>query len=171
MRKKLFFAILAALLLTPWPVAYAYDNALALPTSQSVEVVPAADSAVPQCRVYGNAIGGVTPGDLFYVDSAESSADFPVTLYITNAAELSRCYRYMTLRVGIYARTGDDQWEKMTVDSGIPETCVTLKNGGASFNLRGLGSYKITIDGGSFYCQTTDADGGSISPNFYLTVE
>ncbi len=91
MKKHLFFILLAILLLTPWPVAYAYDTALAGVEPMQVAVTPAPDTAVPSYSVYGRAIGGVAPGDLFYVDAADDSADMVVTLYVTNADERSRC--------------------------------------------------------------------------------
>ena len=53
----------------------------------------------------------------------------------------------------------------------VPETFITLRNGYVSFSLYGYTRYKITIDGGSFYCMTAAADGGTLSPKFYLTVD
>ena len=171
MRKHLLFAILALALLTPWPVAYAYENNLAGASVMRVDVTAAPDAAAPRCNVYGKAIGSVTPGDLFYVDAADSSADSIITLLITNADELSRCYRYLTLRVGVYIQTGDNQWQKLTDSDGIAETYITLKNGSAGFTIQGCARYKVTIDGGCFYCLSANTEGGSISPDFYLTVE
>ncbi|GAF75441.1 unnamed protein product, partial [marine sediment metagenome] len=47
---------------------------------------------------------------------------------------------------------------------------ITMRNGQVSFNLTGLAEYKVTIDGGSFYCSTANTDSGSLSPQFYLEV-
>ena len=51
-----------------------------------------------------------------------------------------------------------------------PETFITLRNGYVSFSLYGYARYKITVDGGSFYCLTAAVDSGTLSPKFYLTV-
>ena len=86
MKKKLIFALLAAILLTPWPVAYAYDNDMA--GQSAMEIEAAEPAAAPHWNAFGNAIGGVTPGDLFYIDIGNIATDIPVTLYITNVNEL-----------------------------------------------------------------------------------
>ena len=53
----------------------------------------------------------------------------------------------------------------------IPDTYITMRNGGVSFTLSGYAKYKITIDSGSFYRFNAGTDRGSSSPKFYLTVE
>ncbi|MDD4859475.1 MAG: hypothetical protein PHR56_04650 [Dehalococcoidales bacterium] len=166
MRKRLIFAIVALLLLAPWPVAYAFENNLAGASVIPLEVVAAPGSAAPRCQVYGRAIGSVTPGDLFYINMKSNAIDSLVTLYITNTDELSQYYRYMTLRVGIYTQT-EEQWQKL---DGLPETFVTLNNGLVSFTLPGLADYKVTIDGGCFYSLTA-AGSTEPAPKFYLTAE
>ena len=172
MKKNLIFSMLAILLLAPWPVAYAHDNAMAGQESYQIEAAP--PPATPAWNAFGRAIGGVTtPVDLFYINVTDSPADISVTLYITNAAELTHCYRYMILKVGVYVQASTDQWEEATADNGelIPDTYITMQNGNVGFKLPGYARYKVTIDGGSFYCFQTDTDGGSISPKFYLTAE
>ena len=172
MRKKFIFPLLALFLLTPWPVAYAYDNALA--AQQPIQIEAAETSAAPSWNAFGRAIGGVTtPGDLFYIDTINNPADTSVTLYLTNTEELSHYYRYLTLNVGVYVQTGADQWEKATTGNGelIPDTYITMQNGAVSFTLPGYAEYKITIDSGCFYCFRNASDGSSISPKFYLTAE
>ena len=173
MKKNLIFALLALILLTPWPVAYAHETTLAGAEMMHVEVVPADSAAAPSMKVFGGAIGGVTPGALFHIDSTENSADSHVTLHITNADELVNYYKYMTLEVGIYVQTGEEEWERVTLSSGeaIPETYITMRNGMVNFNLPGSASYKVTIDGGCFYCYSNAANDGAVSPSFYLTVE
>jgi len=170
MKKKLIFPLLAALLLIPWPVAYAHDNALA---GQAPIQIEAADPAtVPQWKAYGNAIGGVTPGNLFYINSSNNTTDMPVTLHMTNTGELVHHYRYLILNVGVYVQTGTDQWEKVTTSNGelLPDTYITMLNGKVSFTLPGYAKYKITIDKGSFYCYGTNSGESAASPEFYLTV-
>jgi hypothetical protein len=170
MKKKLIFLLLATLLLLPWPVAYAYDNDIAGQAAIQIEV--AEPAASPQWKAFGNAIGSVTPGDLFYVNSDNNTADMRVTLHITNTDELVHYYRYLTLNVGVYVQTGADQWERATTGSGelLPDTYITMLNGRASFNLQGYAKYKITIDKGCFYCYGTDTGEDAASPVFYLDV-
>ncbi len=164
--------MLAILLLAPWPVAYAHDNAMA--GQETYQIEAAAPPAAPAWNAFGKAIGGVTtPVDLFYIDIADSPADISATLYLTNAGELIHYYRYLILKVGVYVQTDTDQWEKATAGNGelIPDTYITMRNGRVSFALPGYAKHKVTIDSGSFYCFSTTADGGSISPSFYLTAE
>lgn len=164
--------LLALLLLAPWPVAYAhtFDNAMAGQDGVRIEVAEA--SASPTWTAFGKAIGGVTPGDLFYIDVTDNPADVVATLYLTNAQELIGCYRYLILRVGIYVEDHAGEWEKVFLGNGepVPDTFITMRNGQVSFTLFGLAKYKITIDGGSFYCTTTNTDKGGLSPQFYLEV-
>lgn len=162
--------MLAALLLSPWPVAYAHDSTADGQAQLQVEAAEAA--AAPHWNAFGKAIGGVTPGDLFYIDNETSMADLPVTLYITNIDELVHYYRYLILNVGVYVQTGTDQWEKVTMINGelLPDTYITMLNGNVSFTLPGYARYKVTIDKGGFYYYGGAADDSDISPTFYLTV-
>jgi len=170
---KLIFPLVAALLLAPWPVAYAYSYEDELVRPGTIQIETAEPSAAPSAVAFGRAVSGVTPGDLFYIDATDSATDFTVTLYITNAEELSHCYRYLILEVGGYVEGEAGEWVRVSgYDGGpAPETFITLRNGSVSFSLYGYARYKITIDGGSFYCLTAAADGGTLSPKFYLTVD
>jgi hypothetical protein len=164
MKRKLVFALLAFLLLTPWPVAYAYDsspNCYVAP-----DIVAAPQEATPRLDGYGNAVGGVTPGDLFYVDNSGIGADMRMTLYITNTDELAGDYRYMNLNLGIYEETAPEMWEKLGQDDN--ETFITMHNGMTSFVLKGQGNYKITIDRGCYYRFGSSPGEGIASPQFYL---
>ena len=171
---KKIFPLLAVLLLTPWPVAYAqsYDGDI---TGQDAVLIEVAEASVaPTWTVFGGAIGGVTtPGDLFYINATNNPADITVTLYITNAQELCHCYRYLILKVGAYVEGNAGEWEKTSKGNGelIPDTFITMRNGQVSFTLVGYAKYKLTIDGGSFYSFSTTSDRGSFSPQFYLTVD
>ncbi len=170
MIRKLFFPALAILLLVPWPVAYAYDNAVA--GAGPVQVAAAEPSVAPEMAALGNAVGGITsPGTLFYVDATGAPGDVSVALYLTNADELIHYYRYLILKVGVYVQAGAD-WQPAASGSGelFPDTYLTLRNGRVSFTLPGYARYKVTIDSGCFYFSPAVA-GGSISPKFYLTVE
>lgn len=167
---KRIFPLIALLLLAPWPVAYAYDSGTA--GQETVQVTAAEASAAPSAAVFGKAIGSVTPGDLFYINATESVADIDATLYLTNAGELVRNYRYLILKVGVYVQGDDGEWQKISGNNGetIPDTLITMRNGQVSFTLAGYAKYKLTIDGGSFYAFTGNAEGGSLSPQFYLEV-
>lgn len=171
MRKRLIFLLLAMLLLAPWPVAYAYDNAGTGPEPVRIDVAP--PSAAPGWKVYGGAIGSVpSPGDLFYIDTTGNAADISATLYLTNTDELVHYYRYLILRVGVY-RQDDTGWQRAVRGNGepLPDTYITMQNGKADLALAGYARYKVTIDSGSFYAYKTAGSSGSVSPRFYLTAE
>jgi len=177
MNKKLLkriFPLIAVLLLAPWPIAYGHDASDGMVGEETVQIEVAEASAQPTWNAFGKAIGGVdTPGDLFYIDATDSQIDIQVNLYITNAQELSHCYRYLILNVGIYVESDAGEWNKAAQWNGEPtaDTFITLRNGQVSFTLSGGAKYKVTVDSGCFNCLTTNADGGSISPQFYLEVE
>jgi len=165
MKRKLLFPLIAALLLAPWPVAYAYDEAIAANSPLSVEA--AEPASAPSINAYGHSIGGVAPGDLFYINSSETATDTFCTLYITNTDELISCYRYMNLNIGIYIQTDIDKWEKA---GGNPEDIyLTLHNGMVDITLPGCGNYKITVDKGCYYCHGVGKDGNIASPEFYIS--
>jgi hypothetical protein len=170
MKKKLAFMFILALLLVPCTVAYAYDDAAA--ATGPVVITSPESGSLPQFNVYGNAIGGVTPGEIFFIDTSSSDADTIFTLYITNADELVHSYRYMTLNIGIYVQDGTGAWEK--VPTGADENSrgiyLTMQNGSVSFVLAGGASYKITVEKGCFYCYGLNAERKYALPDFYLTV-
>ena len=163
---KRFFPLFALLLLAPWPVAYAHDISDGVVGEETVRLEVAEASAQPTWTAFGGAIGGVTPGDLFYIDATDNPADIQVTLYITNAQELIGCYRNLILKVGIHAESDTGEWQLVPTD-----TFITMRNGQVSFTLAGLAEYKVTIDSGSFYCFATNANGDNASPSFYLEVD
>ena len=163
---KRFFPIIVLLLLAPWPVAYAHDVSDGVVGEETVRIEVAEESVKPTWTAFGKAIGGVTPGELFYIDAADNAADIQATLYITNAQELIGCYKHLILKVGVYAESNSGEWEIVPTD-----TFITMRNGQVNFTLPGLAKYKITIDSGSFYCTGTSTDGSSLSPQFYLEVD
>lgn len=168
---RIKFALLAFLLLTPWPVAYAYDNSVAEPAM--VKIKAAEPSDVPQMNVFRRAIGSVMPGNLFYVDTSKTSTDIMATLYLTNTEDLIHHYRYLTLKIGVYVKSNDGVWEKASGQNSIPfpETYLTLWTGWISFTLLGYAKYRVTVEGGNFYSITGNANGSRLSPRFYLTLE
>jgi hypothetical protein len=171
MKRKVIFIILAVLLLAPWPVAYAYGDAS--DASPTVKVEAATASAAPQWQSFGHAVCSVKPGDLFYVNTADSQPDVRITLLITNTDELIHQYRYMTMGVGVYVRQEDGGWEKAATGYGdlFPDTYITLLDGAVELTLPGLADYKITIDKGCFYCYGIRSGESAVTPSFYLTME
>ncbi len=169
---KLIFPLLAVLLLAPWPVAYAYSYEGELGGKGKIRIEAAEPSAAPSAVAFGRAVGSVTAGDLFYIDATDSIADITVTLHLTNVDELTHSYRYFILEVGVYGESDAGEWVRASGYGGepLPETFINMRNGNVSFSLYGYARYKITVDGGSFYCLTANVDGGSLSPRFYLTV-
>ena len=170
---KKLFPLIAVLLLVPWPVAYAYTfNVTAVDMREVAHIEAAEISAIPTWTVFGNTVGGITPGELFYIDASDNPADITVTLYITNSRELVKNYRYLILKVGQYVLNGDGEWREVTTtgDEPIPDTYITLKNGLVSFTLLGCARYKITIDSGS-YSTRANIGGTVTTPQFYLVVE
>ena len=161
------------LILAPWPVAYAQSYKGGITGQDAVQIEVAEPAVAPSWTAFGKAIGGIAPGDLFYIDAEDNAADILVTLHLTNTKEIIRCYRYLILKVGMYARSSTNYWKRASRgnDELIPDTYITLRNGQVSFALPGYAKYKVTLDGGCFYCITTNTDGGSVSPQFYLTVD
>jgi len=169
---KRIFPVIAFMLLIPWPVAYGYEASGASAAQEPIQITAAEASAQPTWTAFGKAIGGVTAGDLFYIDATDNPADIDVTLYLTNAQELVPNYRYLILKVGLYSQVAEGDWQKVTEYNGepVPDTFITMLNGQVSFTLSGAGNYKLTIDEGSFYCYGAGDGKGSASPNFYLEV-
>jgi hypothetical protein len=167
---KRLFPVLAILLLAPWPVAYAHDYAFGEPDRDTVRVTSAGPSATPSIKTFVKAIGGVEPGDLFYIDSSDNPADVRVTLYITNTHELYQSFSYMILKVGIYVQSGTDEWKSLYEgnESLADGNIITIREPSVSFLLPGYAKYRMTVDSGSFYCTT--AANNDLSPQFYLRV-
>lgn len=168
---KRIFPIAALMLLLPWPVAYGYEFSGASTSQELIQITVAGASVQPTWTAFGNAIGGATAGDLFYIDATGSSADFHVTLYLTNASGLIHNYRYLTLKVGLYRQATDGVWDRVTESNGesVPDNFITMYNGQVRFTLSGCARYKVTIDAGSFYSYTRSGE-GSLSPSFYMEV-
>lgn len=170
---KRIFPFIALLLLLPWPIAYAFDVSDGVIGGQDAVRIEVAEASVaPSMSVFGSAIGGVNPGDLFYIDATDNPADIVVTLYITNAQELISSYRFLILNVGVYVES-NGEWEKATGNNGklVSDTILSMRNGQVSFTLPGLAKYKVTIDSGSFYSFPASADRDSFSPQFHLEVD
>ena len=111
--------------------------------------------------------GSIAPGDLYYIENPSGyTGKLLVMLYVTNVGDLANSYSYINMQVQAY----DYDADVSTHTSENLDLYLTLTNGYVCFVLdpaNGDG-YVITIDGGSWYC--FDADGGSLSPSFYIDV-
>lgn len=164
----LFLAVF--LLLAPWLASLAYGSSGDSGQAE-VRIEAAGAQATPKIKVFGGAIGGVTPGDLFYIDATGNSRDMVVNLYLINAPELVSCLRYLILEVVVYFQDDDGRWRKEVSQDGspAPESYLTLQNSPVNLILNGYRRYKIAIDSGSYYCLAAGTGGKNITPQFYLT--
>jgi len=165
---KWIFPFISLGLLLPWPVAYAAD--VAGGTSDDEVRIEIAEN-VPNFTAWGKAIGGVPAGDLFYIDATSDTADKIVTLYLSNVDELINHYTFMNLKIGVYVDS-NGEWEPAFGSGGefIPETILSMRNGQVSFLLPGFAKYKVSVNGGAYYCTNANDDDGSLSPQFFLEV-
>ncbi len=164
--------ILILLFLGPWLASLAHGDSIGGSGQADIQVEAARPPATPKATISGKAIGGVTPGDLFYIDATGSSRDIYISLYITNAHELIHYLRYLTLKVAIYVEDEDGQWRKTPLRDSISlDTYITLRNSPVNLTLPGYTRYKIAIESGCYYCMSANKDGDNISPQFYLEIE
>ena len=76
MKKKWLFPFLVILLLTPWPVAYAYDNGVG--GAETIHIEAAQAAATPGWDAFGGFVGGITePGSVFTIRSNRGSGQAP----------------------------------------------------------------------------------------------
>jgi hypothetical protein len=170
MKKLLKIAFIAMMMIiaASWltTVAYGHDNnnlQLNGEPAQDIQITSALTEDAPAATFYGNAIGGVTPGDLFYINAANTAPDITVNINLTNTDRLVHILRYMNLEIGIYGETTPGQWEKVQ----FPQTFLTMVNGTVTFDLPGMTNYKVTVEGGCFKAQTYNANQENVAPAFY----
>jgi hypothetical protein len=146
------------------PVAYGQTNdAGAAP----IQIEPADPAAAPTAQFYGGAICAITPGDLFYLNAADTPMDINATLTITNPENLVHYFRYLILNIVVYADDNNGNW----IVSQIPETYLTLNNGSITLTLPGGTNYKVAVNGGSANCLPYVDNNGFTLPNFFLEAE
>jgi hypothetical protein len=145
MKKAIFFAIVAAILLVPWAVAYGYDKVNAADISVNIE--PADQSAVPTIHVWGNYTGNISNGDLFTIDTSGATTGTTFTLAISNVDALAGCYRCLSMNIGVYVQSGTEGWEK----TAGTEMLVSMENNALTFSLPGNAKYKVTVESGSYH--------------------
>lgn len=176
MKKAIIITLITIIFLAAgsWITSTAYghtnDNAtLNVTTAGEIEITPAPDEDTPHINFFGNCIGSIASGDLFYVNALENQPDFSIDLYITNTDGLVKSYRYMMFKVTVYMQDAAGIWQAVTEQNGIasPQQFITLDNPRVTFNLTGLANYKVAIESGSYksWPRTTDND---VAPQFYL---
>jgi hypothetical protein len=180
MRKTIIFILIAIVVLGAgsWITSTAYGHTNgntglnADTTEDDIYVTPAPLEDIPVVEFFGNYIGSMNAGDLFYVTANESQLDISLNLYITNTDELVKALKYFIVKVGIYVEDAAGQWQKVTTINGIaiPDTYITLQNGTVNFLLPGLANYKVTIESGSYKSFPT-TPGDDITPQFYMEAE
>ena len=174
MRKiyRFFLIIVLLLLAASWIIPAAYGQTNSDVEQQNINIQAASAEASPKVDFYGNAVGGVAAGDLFYIDATGSPLDVSLDLYITNPDELIHHLRYLILKVAVYMEDADGQWQQITSQDGmaLPDTYITLQNSSVNFTLPGLTHYKVIIESGSYRSFPFRSNNGDISPAFFLTV-
>ena len=166
---KWIFPLICLSLLLPWPVAYAADVAGGT-NNDEVRIEIAED--LPEFTAWGRAVGSVPAGDLFYIDATSDTADKVVTLYLSNVDELISHYTFMNLKVGVYVDS-NGEWEPAFGSNGkpLPEIMMlSMRNGQVSFLLPGFAKYKVSVNGGAFYCINPNDEDGGLSPQLFLEV-
>lgn len=179
MRKKSFLllALLVALAATGGTFAYtetseSVSTTVTAGTFASVTAASGGEAwakhdGLPEWTPIERTAGSVTAGDLYYIlNPTGYTGRLLVMLYLTNVGELADSYTYMNLQVQAYDYDGTaSTWTSESLD-----VYLTISSGYITFILsQATGDgYIITVDGGSWYC--FDADGGILSPSFYIEV-
>ncbi len=177
MRKigKIILIALLVTVITSWitTVAYGHENASATldaTIDEGISVEPAPVAEAPNAHVYRNYIGGINPGNLFYINAADVRQDMAITVSLTNADRLIHCFNYLNLEIGVYFEVTPGQWEKALLPDGqtFPRIYLTMNNGSVSFYLPGANRYKVTLESGSYKSHAGGSDIEDITPDFFL---
>ena len=171
MKRNIIIILAVALLLAPWPIAYAWEGVNA-DTANASSITPADPTNAPQIKAYGNAIGSVSPGDLFQIDTTGIQTDTEYTLTITNLDEIASDYRYMNLKIGVSVQSdnGTGAWKKLDELNGeqFHDLYITMFGDKVEFTLPGGARYKVTVDTGCCYCYAVKPGESIAVPTFYL---
>jgi hypothetical protein len=197
MKKKLIFGIALMLLLAGVGITYAtssasasvtitaggvggvkadVDNIAAVADTIKLKHSTGADApythVAPDWSPVENEAGTVTAGDLYYVDCVGYTGDIQVTVYLTNPGALLKDYTYLNMQINVWEGDSPGPWAQATLADGsaIGTQFITPLNGYYTFLLSGNTHYVISIDDGSFLCKDIDADGGDLSPDFYIDI-
>ncbi len=167
-KRAIFFAIIAALLLVPWGVASAYGRANAAEASSSIE--PANQALVPSMHIFGNARGTISAGELFNIDNSGAVNDATFTLILTNLDELAKSYRYLSLKIELYVQTDNVTWNKLSDLNGeTAQLYITMQTGELTFTLPGNAKYKVTVASGSYHSFSIAPGQKAAIPQFSLS--
>ncbi len=169
MKRNFIFVLIAAMLLAPWPVVYAYDGVNA--DTGTPIITPADPALAPQIKPFGNTVGKVSPGDLFRIDTSGMQSDTTYELIIANADELISDYRFLNFKVGILVQNAEGNWEQLTDTCGnaLPEIYISMHSGRVDFTLPGGCVYKVVIEKGCFYYYGIKTDTAAAIPVFYIS--
>ncbi len=145
-----------------------------------------ASGSAPSWSPSVNSAGSVTAGDIYYVDLGTYTGDIIVTLYINNPAALAKYYSYINLPIVVYkgvytaGTPGTWAWNPTPVNGKSVNNFTSylgISTGYVSFIVANPGVadshvyFAIAVGGGSYYCTSTSATGGSLSPQFFLDVK
>ncbi len=112
-------------------------------------------------------------GDLAIVNTIGAVGPVTLNVYITNLVQLAQMYQSYSLPLSIWQCTSAttctaSTWGTAPISSGYllnsqPNYTVTLAPGYF---------YSVSMDvGGSYFCTSTTASGGSLSPNFFFSAQ
>lgn len=145
-----------------------------------------ASDTLPSWSPTQSTAGNVTTaGDIAVIDATQSTGNVIVSLYVTNLAALSDDYSSFAFPVDVYRSQGSadpsapSSWTQASaiVSSSPFSSFLTDTTGVLTFSLPAGYYYDLTMDsasqgfggGGSYYCISTTAAGGSLSPAFFVT--
>ncbi len=114
-----------------------------------------------------------TAGDLAVLNTIGATGPVTLNVYITNLVQLAQMYQSYSLPLSIWKCSSAtactaSTWGATPVSSGYllntqPNYTVTLDPGYF---------YSVSMDtGGSFFCTSTSAAGGSLSPSFFFSAQ
>lgn len=137
-------------------------------------------SRVPM-TVFGNTIGTVEPTDLFRIDATQSTNKINATLYLVNTPELSEHFSYLIFNITVYVKSSGDIGNGVSEESSkegdaevfepyASDLLVTMHEAALRVTLDGQAIYKVSIDGGSYYCIKGATEEGFPDPLFHLSV-
>jgi hypothetical protein len=114
----------------------------------------------PSWSPVANSTGSIGAGDL-YIINLPTGEDRRLTLYLNNPEKLSKAYSYLNMNITVYEANDN---ANPTSWLNPKNAYLSLTNGYISFDLTGGKKYSISVDGGSFYCMTTDE---TLAPSFF----
>jgi hypothetical protein len=154
MKRKLFLMLGILIVFTMTAITFAttsQSTTVSITSGSGPITVTQATTNTPSWSPAENTLGSTGSGDLFTL-TKNTAEDIWVTLYLTNATDLSKAYSYLNLDI--------------TTPEG--SKVLTLTNGYVTFKFTGAASSSTTISlaSGGYYCiETTDV---ALSPAFFL---